>query len=405
MSLTGNLEIFPMPEVLRLLARSKKTGCLRVDNGVLDGRVYLDGGAISFANTEDDEKVRRALVSAGLVTDDGIRAIIGTDTPIVERLADGVDPAAVTDFMRELVVESLYRIRKPGHGDFEFAVDVAPLFRTGQQFDTEVAVAEADRRASEWDDVLSVVDDLDAPIRMVRSLPDENSVTIASGTWKVLASLEGGTSIRQLADRTGLSEFRAARELSGLIRSDLVEIVPGQTPVDDGYRAPIIERTPIVEVEEQEPVAAEEEARDDDVPAWGDSGWETPVTETEQAVASEEDEPAAWFEQATEDADAWAPDDTEEVEESDADEAAEPASDGGWWATAVAAAHEASEESDSDQTDDTDSFLESVFSQLNDVPEGGEHGDDGEDTDETGFSMGLLRRRRMGAAARDLTND
>ncbi len=286
MSLTGNLEIFPMPEVLRLLTRSKKTGCLRVDNGVLDGRVYLEGGAISFANTEDDEKVRRALVSAGLVSEDAIHDIIGTDTPIVDRLADGVDPAAVTDFVRELVVESLYRIRKPGHGDFEFAVDVSPFVRTGQQFDTEVAVTESDRRASEWDDVLSVVDDLDAPIRMVRRLPDENSVTIVSGTWKVLASLEGGTSIRQLADRTGLSEFRAARELSGLIRGDLVELVPGQVRVDDGYRAPVIERTPVVDSSQPETVEAVVEADDTDLPSWGESGWETPGSAPEESASA-----------------------------------------------------------------------------------------------------------------------
>ncbi len=107
----------------------------------------------------------------------------------------------------------------------------------------------------------------------------------------------------------------------------------------------------------------------------------------------------------TAETDSWAPAEIDASTEESTDDAAETESDGGWWATAVAESDEESAESDtddSDDADDTDSFLESVFSQLNDVPEGEA---DGEDDDETGFSMGLLRRRRMGTAARDLTND
>ena len=402
MSLTGKLEIFPMPEVLRLLSRSKKTGCLRVDNGMLDGRVYLDGGAISFANTEDDDRVRRALVNAGLATDDSLRSIAGTDTPVTEALAEGVDPSAVTDFVRELVVESLYRIRKPGVGEFEFAVDLSPVFRTGQQFDTEVAVAESDRRAAEWADVLSVISDLDAPVRMVRSLPDENSVTIAAPTWEVLASLEGGTSTRDLAERTGLSQFRAARELSGLIRSELVEIVPERVSNDDGYRPPVIERTPIIE--RAEDLAPESDEPDATGPAWDDAPWESTEGAVEEAPT---EEPSGdWFAEAAgerarsdEDASTFETSDTEVGADDDREE---PAADGGWWATAVDSSEETSND---DSADDTDSFLESVFSQLNDVSEEPEETEGDEHDDETGFSMGLLRRRRMGTAARDLTND
>lgn len=402
MSLTGNLEIFPMPEVLRLLSRSKKTGCLRVDNGMLDGRVYLEGGAISFANTEDDDRVRRALVNAGLVTEDGIRSIAGTDTPITETLAEGVDPSAVTDFVRELVVESLYRIRKPGLGEFEFVIDQAPFFRTGQQFDTEVAVAESDRRAAEWSEVLSVISDLDAPVRMVRSLPDDNSVTIAAPTWEVLASLEGGTSTRELSARTGLSEFRAARELSGLIRSELVEVVPERVPGDDGYRPPVIERTPIIErAEDQEPERAEPVVTG---PAWDDAGWESSEDVVEEKPT---EEPSSdWFAEASGETGGWGEDDStfepSDDQVGDVDDSDESGTDGGWWATAVDSPEDASGD---DSADDTDSFLESVFSQLDDVSADAEDAESDDHDDETGFSMGLLRRRRMGSAARDLTND
>ena len=179
MSLTGNLEIFPMPEVLRLLSRSKKTGCLRVDAADTHGRVYLAGGAITFANTESDDVVRQALINAGLVSDESLRNARGS---LIDALTEGGEANAITDFVREQVVESLYRIRKPGHGDFEFAVDVEPSLVTGQQFDAEVAVAESERRAAEWADILESIESLDTPIRIEKEQADENSVTIAAPT-------------------------------------------------------------------------------------------------------------------------------------------------------------------------------------------------------------------------------
>lgn len=419
MSLTGNLEIFPMPEVLRLLSRSKKTGCLRVDAVETEGRVYLAGGAITFANTQSDDVVRQALINAGLVTNDSLRA---SKNSLPDALVEGVDPSSITDFVRELVVESLYRIRKPGHGDFEFAVDEAPAYTSGQQFDAEVALAESDRRAAEWADIFESVTNLDAPIRMVRELPDDNSVTIAAPTWKVLASLEGGTSVRELAYRTGMSEFRAARELSGLIRSELVSVVELAPTFDSGYQAPVVERRAL------EPIFAELESTTDSQPesepeqdveptddfesffdpevensqteedtteettedaGWESSPWDTPA---EPVSNGHDADGAGWFDEAV--------GEVETEDDATADEPSEPTaeestSDGGWWAAAMG---ETEKQAD-DPTSDPDSFLESVFSQLNEGDEiAGES-----DEDETGFSMGLLRRRRMGTAARDIT--
>jgi hypothetical protein len=399
-----------MPEVLRLLSRSKKTGCLTVDAVETQGRVYLSGGAITFANTESDETVRRALINTGLVTDESLRSANGS---IPHALSEGVDAGAITDFVRELVVESLYRIRRPGHGDFEFAVDVAPAFFTGQQFDAEVAAAESERRAAEWADILESIENLDAPVKMVNALPDDNSVTIAAPTWKVLASLEGGTSVRELAERTGMSEFRAARELSGLVRSELVTVVDRLPSFDSGYRAPVVERMP-TPVEEAPPAEQLEspslelpdddfesffdttpvqqpfneelaaEVADDAQDVWGSSPWDAP---DQTLVQDEAPETNGWFDDAASAEAEEAPEQTSPQPE------VEAASDGGWWASALETPEEKT-----DGPSDPDSFLESVFSQLS---------DDGEQTepaeDETGFSMGLLRRRRMGAAARDIT--
>ena len=422
MSLTGNLEIFPMQEVLRLLSRSKKSGCLRIDTGSVEGRVYLTGGAITYANTESDDAVRRALLNSGIVTEDGLRSISGNGGSLADALSDGADQGALSDFVREQVVESLYRIRKPGHGDFDFAIDLSPVYQTGQTFDTDVAVAESDRRAGEWDDILSVIADLDSPVRMVQELPDDNSVTIAAATWKVLAALAGGISIRDLAFSTGMSEFRTARELSGLMRSDLVEIAESRAPsFESNYQAPVIERASSSDESGSEETFDSADSASDS--AWEAPSWENPVDETvegstfdtvEDEVTEDTDgadSSSSWFDEAvTEesesfeasvDVEASTDDDSasDSDSDSDSDTDSDGDSDGGWWSTAVDTPSETTDGIDSDP----DSFLESVFSQLNDDTDEDEATNGEEATDETGFSMGLLRRRRMGAAARDIT--
>ena len=63
MSLTGALEAFPLPEVLRLLARSGKSGTLRVDAAELQGRIYLADGALTYATTRRNVSIYRLLMS------------------------------------------------------------------------------------------------------------------------------------------------------------------------------------------------------------------------------------------------------------------------------------------------------------------------------------------------------
>ena len=335
MSLTGNLDVFPLEEVLRLLARSRKTGCLRVDGLGFQGRVFMANGALTLAMTGSDEEFRRQLVASGLVTATDLRQVEAGSATLAEVATTGI-----TDFVREQIVESLYRIRKPGTGAFDFVIDLMPRYPTGQTFDVEVAIAEADRRANEWADIEAVVPDLDAAYHMAPEIPEGEEVTLTSPAWRILASLGGGATVRQIAAALGSTEFRAARDLAELVRRHLVEPV-----------------TAVAEETAPEPTVAPQ-----------DESWfsvaETPAVE----------EPAA-----------------EPTPRAAAGDATE-----GWWDTQTPEEAAPASEPGSD----SDRFLESVFSQL-DTDTDTEESPSGDEAEEGGFNMGLLRRRRMGAALRD----
>ena len=161
-------------------------------------------------------------------------------------------------------------------------------------------------------------------------------------------------------------------------------VEPPAAPVDDFES--FFDTTPM-----EKPDTSEQEA------GWEPSPWDTP----DQASTENTEDSNGWFDEAVATP---APDDgpnavAEEPGsgEQPAEEPQEVPSDGGWWATAMDRSEEPQQ-----GVSDPDSFLESVFSQLGEDEELTEAADDDDDDDETGFSMGLLRRRRMGTAAKDI---
>lgn len=375
MSLTGQLEVFPLEEVLRLLARSKKTGCLRVESGQTRARLFLAGGGLALATTMSDDDLRHHLMAAGLLTEEGIARVDLHGSVLLENLAPGATPAGLTDFLREEMVESLFRVRRSGTGTFDFVVDLTPRYPTGQSFDAEVAVAESDRRAVEWGDIERVVPDLTVPFKMAPEIAEQTGVTVSPATWRILAALEAGANVQMLSNRLGVSEFRAAREVAGLVRARLV------APATHGsaVRAPA-EAAPAAAV----PVAAAPwfEQVAEPAPA---AAAPAPASEWEQTPAIDE----SWFEASAQPA-VLSPEAVAAAEaalgEAPVTERAEEDLTRGWWSDAMGQPKKA---------DDADRFLESVFSQLSEESEE-------KPADETGFGMGLLRRRRLGSISRDL---
>lgn len=386
MALTGNIEVFPLPEVLRLLARSGKDGCLRVDAVGVDGRIYMHQGALTLVTVASDSEFLDQVASSGIVDRDRVQGFDAVDLPAA--LVPGTSPEELSDFVREHMVEALYRIRRPGAGTFEFLIDAESRFRTGQSFDTEQAVAEADRRAAEWADIEKTISDMFLPVRMVPELA-EPEVSVNAPTWRVLASLEGGSSVAEIARHLGTTEFRAAREVASLIRSSLIEPVvtaqPAEIPSVGSWYSEPPAATP--QPTEEQPVSETDAAA---------SPWAT-VTPEElhpphpQELQEPQEAPAVdpWSQPVSQADAAPAPTDERTDVAETHEETADESGRGGWWADAMKTTDEVGDV-------DTDEFLESVFADAG--------GDQSADEEESGFSMGLLRRRRMGPMTRDLSD-
>ena len=181
MALQGTLDTFALPDVLRLLAATKKTGRLRITSGLGGGSLWVDGGSLS--------------------------AIEASHAPLA------VEP-----------VDALFELLRFEEGSFTFDTDASPE-ATGGAEDVDELLEAAGAMLAEWRQLEAVVPSLDAWVALRPSL-DKPEVTIGQHHWATLVLIGAGASVGQMGERLALPELPVARALRDLAELGLVEISP-----------------------------------------------------------------------------------------------------------------------------------------------------------------------------------
>lgn len=176
MALQGNLDVWRVTDVLRMLAATDKTGYLRVDEEERQGGVWFRDGSISAATTDR--------VPQG---------------PLVEALSD---------------------VLRFCGGSFDFTLDDrAPA--VDRDCPVDDVIREAQGLREEWDSLRAGVPSLDCGVELVGQIPVAK-MTISAGLWRAVAAVADGCTISMFASRLGLTEFGALRVLHELMSSGLL---------------------------------------------------------------------------------------------------------------------------------------------------------------------------------------
>ncbi|QGG95169.1 DUF4388 domain-containing protein [Actinomarinicola tropica] len=197
MALQGTLETFALPDVLRLLASTKKTGVLRVDTDRGTGELLVVDGALTGG--------------------------------AAERAPRAEEPADV-----------LFELLRAAGGSFVFDADAdASGGRTSQEVESALAVAE--EQLGEWRQIEAVVP---SPHRLVTIDADRDSdITLTAGQWKAVATVGSGCTVDELGDRLGLAELPTARLVRDLVQIGAValgdhDVVAVDPPASAAHEAP-----------------------------------------------------------------------------------------------------------------------------------------------------------------------
>ncbi|HMG45292.1 MAG TPA: DUF4388 domain-containing protein [Acidimicrobiales bacterium] len=182
MALQGNLGAFALPDVLRLLATTRKTGCLYVEGDRGRGSVWLDEGGVVAA-------------TAG-------------------RALNAVP-----------VDEAVFELLRHRRGSFRFSLDEAPPLETVQALDLESTLLRALQLLDEWRELEAVVPSLSHRVELVPELA-VGHVTIDSARWATLAAVADGVSVGKLAESLGMGEIDVSRAVRDLVDMGVVRVGP-----------------------------------------------------------------------------------------------------------------------------------------------------------------------------------
>jgi hypothetical protein len=178
-ALQGTLDTFALPDVLRLLATTKKSGRLHLTGTRGSGSVYVDSGGV-----------------------------VGTD-------ASGARHASTA-------VEVLFELLRFADGSFVFEAERSAPEPTAP-VEVEPLLSDAERLLDEWRVIESVVPSLDSWVALVPELP-KGDVVIDMVRWRTIVAIGSGTTVWTVGEALNLSEVPVSRAVKELVEIGLVTV-------------------------------------------------------------------------------------------------------------------------------------------------------------------------------------
>jgi Domain of unknown function (DUF4388) len=201
LALQGTLDTFSLPDVLRLLATTSKSGRLRIEGDRGRGSVWLADG--------------------GIVDADADRVIEGTPTD-----------------------EVIFELLRFDSGQFAFDGDDTAT-AGGDREDVEAVLRRASSLLSEWTELENVVPSLEHEVCLAGDL-SADEVTIDADRWRSLVAVSSGRTVGELATSLGLTELGVSRAVRELVDLGVADVEAPGTSDRSRSQAPADSRRPSV---------------------------------------------------------------------------------------------------------------------------------------------------------------
>jgi hypothetical protein len=178
-ALQGTLDTFALPDVLRLLASTKKTGRLVIAGNRGTGSVWVDAGSV-----------------------------VGSE-------ATGTIPDAGA-------VDVLFELLRYAEGSFTFEAGTT-IAEPAPSRAVEPLLVDAERQLTEWHQIEAVVPSMDAWVSLVEEI-DGEEILIPAERWKTIAVVGSGRSVSGVGHTLELGELDVCRQVKDLVELGLVKV-------------------------------------------------------------------------------------------------------------------------------------------------------------------------------------
>ncbi|HVE77152.1 MAG TPA: DUF4388 domain-containing protein [Actinomycetota bacterium] len=240
-ALSGSLDVFALPDVLRLVAQNRVTGALHVNRDSGDGVIYFTNGTVQFADSSlTHDLLGQRLVGAKVLSQNQLLKVLDEQKrsggALHELLIEKklLNDETLNAHLREQAEEAIYSLLQWDVGSF----NVEP----GEELEQDIGMAvsvdnllmESSRRLEEWEVIRRKIPAVEAVVVMAADPPDESSdINIKPDEWKLLVIVDGSRSVRDISLAAGRSEFDTCKVLYGLVTAGLVKVIGDYAPAEE----------------------------------------------------------------------------------------------------------------------------------------------------------------------------
>lgn len=192
--LTGTLDDFTLPDVLRLIATARRTGGLTVTRDGGAGNLYFRDGTVSRG---------------------------------VARYERRTEPATPGSAVEDLTFD----LMRWDRGEFTWSSDASSPSGPEAAIDVEDLLREVSRRLEELAQIHSLVPSEEAVLTMAPQPPEGAvQINITPAEWRVLVLVDGHRTVSEIAGAAHLDDLDAMKLLYGLAAAGLVTAGAGSAP-------------------------------------------------------------------------------------------------------------------------------------------------------------------------------
>jgi hypothetical protein len=236
--LEGDLTDFTLPDVLRLLAFTGKTGRLTIEADGTCGRLDLRAGRVRDVSADAARlPLARRLLGLGVLGGGALselleaREALPTDLDLARDLVAGglVDASLLTPLLVEQTTDAAFDLFRWSTGSFRFtgAPDIEDAEGLEPALAIDELVDEVTERLEAWADLVLRTGPLDAVVTITR--PDDEadggtSVALGPEGWGLLALVDGRRTVADLVSLSGQGEYATRRILASLRDEGVVSV-------------------------------------------------------------------------------------------------------------------------------------------------------------------------------------
>ena len=241
MALRGNLQDFSAIQMLNLISVARKSGTLTVDGVDAKARMLFREGNLHYAAVGDrDYRLTEVLRRGGNLTEAQLGEVEVQATSTNDRelawlllRAGHVNRSDIIRSVRTHILRGVFEVFEWSQGTFVFESN-QPSFGDRITVPIELAnvIVAGSRRLRQARLLREALPSLDVPLRLAPGARDRlRKMRMGLDEWRVVSMAGPGTTLRQIANRTDLSDEQTRRVVYGLLQADLVELeTAAETP-------------------------------------------------------------------------------------------------------------------------------------------------------------------------------